>query len=80
MVIEHSFADGFFVSRRLGKSRLDRVMKDFILDFEYLAEGLLWYFGDVFQFVSDELLAFCMVLASLSEDLLVHFYSQILIA
>nr|GME02506.1 phytolongin Phyl1.1-like [Ipomoea batatas] len=43
MVIGHSCADGFVGSGRLGKSRVDRVMKDFILDFEYLAEGLVWY-------------------------------------
>lgn len=55
-------------------------MRDFILAFEYLAEGLCWYLFEAFDFIADELLAFCLVIASLVEGFIGFFFCQILIA
>lgn len=46
---------------------LKKGMRDFFLDFEYLAEGLCWYLLEAFDFVADEFLAFCLVFASSVE-------------
>ncbi|KAJ0085787.1 hypothetical protein Patl1_07329 [Pistacia atlantica] len=43
-------------------------MRDFVLDFEDLAEGLCWYIFGAFDFVAEEVIAFCLVLVSLFED------------
>lgn len=42
-------------------------MRDFFLDFEYLAEGLCWYLLEAIDFAVEEFLAFCMVFASIEE-------------
>lgn len=55
-------------------------MRDFILDFEYLAEGLCWYLLEAFDFLVDELLAFCLIIASMVEEFIGFFFCQILIA
>jgi predicted NACHT family NTPase len=55
-------------------------MWDFIFDFEYLAEGLCWYLLDAFDLVAEEVLAFCLVFASLAEEFIGFFFCQILIA
>nr|GLL42441.1 phytolongin Phyl1.1 isoform X1 [Ipomoea trifida]GMD68787.1 phytolongin Phyl1.1 isoform X1 [Ipomoea batatas]GMD70845.1 phytolongin Phyl1.1 isoform X1 [Ipomoea batatas] len=57
-----------------------KIMRDFIVGFEDLAEGLFWYFWDVFEFAADEFLLFCLVFASLAEEFFARLLSQILIA
>lgn len=54
-------------------------MRDIILDFQYLAEGLRWYFMEAFDFIADELLALCLVFASFLVELIGLFFCQILI-
>jgi hypothetical protein len=55
-------------------------MRDFVLAFEYLAEGLCWYLFEAFDLIADELLAFYLVIASLVEGFIGFFFCQILIA
>lgn len=55
-------------------------MRDFFLDFEYLAEGFCWYLLVAFDFVADELLAFSLFLASLVEDLIGSVFFLVVIA
>lgn len=54
-------------------------MRDFILDFEDLAEGLCWYIFGAFDFVAEEVIAFCLVLVSLVEDFIGFIFCQFLI-
>lgn len=54
-------------------------MRDFILEFEGLAEGLCWYLLGAFEFVADEFIAFCLVLGILIEELLRFIFCQIFI-
>ena len=55
-------------------------MRDFFLDFENFAEGLCWYLVGTFDLVVEELLAFCLVFASLAEEFIGFLFCQILIA
>lgn len=55
-------------------------MRDFIVDFEYFAGGLSWYLLEAFEFVAEELLAFCLVIVVLVEEFIGFFFCQILIA
>lgn len=48
-------------------------MIEFFLEFEDFALELLWYFLDAFELVADELIAFCLVFASII-DAFVQFY------
>lgn len=54
-------------------------MRDFILEFEGLAEGLWWYLLGAFEFVAEEFIAFCLVLGILIEELLRFIFCQIFI-
>lgn len=54
-------------------------MRDFILEFEGLAERLCWYLLGAFEFVADEFIAFCLVLGILIEELLRFIFCQIFI-
>lgn len=52
-------------------------MIDFFLEFEDFALDLFWYFLDAFELVADELVAFCLVFASVLEDLVQFYFLRI---
>lgn len=54
-------------------------MIELILGFQWLADGVSWYFGDVFELLSDELLDICLIFASVFQELVDCFYAKILI-
>lgn len=54
-------------------------MRDFILEFEDLAEGLCWYLLGALEFVAEEFIAFCLVLGTLIEEFLGFIFCQLFI-
>lgn len=52
-------------------------MTDFFLEFEDFALELFWYFLDAFELLADEIIAFCLVFASLIEDLVQFYFIRI---
>lgn len=56
-----------------------RGMVDFVLDFEYLAEEVFWYFLEALDLVVELLFKLYLVVASLIEGFVGFFFCQILI-
>lgn len=54
-------------------------MVDFILDFEYFAEEVFWYFLEALDLLVELLFKLYLVVASLIEGFVGFFFCQILI-
>lgn len=54
-------------------------MKEFILDLEYLAEGLFWYFFYAFEPVGDEIVALGLLFVAVIEEFVGFLFCQLLI-